>query len=84
LSGLKLDGPDLISPVDLTVVVLPSELENFLSPLGIVFEVSKASTFSSSTNSIPLDIARVLGMLSLLCFFDYETLKGFSTSFSLC
>jgi hypothetical protein len=80
---MKLDGPDLISPADLTTTVLPPELENFLPPLGRFFEVSKASTFASSVSSIPLDITYVLGMLSLLSFVDYETSKVFSIFFSL-
>jgi hypothetical protein len=72
---VKLDGPDLVSPADLTIVVLPPELENFLPPLGRSSEVSKASTFASSASSIPLDIACILGMLSLLSFVNCETSK---------
>jgi hypothetical protein len=76
---VKLDGPDLVSLADVMVVVIPPDLENFLPPLGRFSEVSKASTFASSTSSIPLDIAYVLGTLSLLRFVDSETSKGFST-----
>jgi hypothetical protein len=53
---------------DLMAVVLPPELENLFLPLGIFSEVSKASTFASPVSSIPLDLAYVLGMLSLLSF----------------
>jgi hypothetical protein len=52
----------------------------FFLSLGRFSEVSKASTFASSVSSIPLDIAYVLGMLSLLSFVHSETSKGFSTS----
>jgi hypothetical protein len=45
----------------------------FFLSLGIFFEVSKASTFASSMSSTPLDIACVLGMLSLLRFVHFET-----------
>jgi hypothetical protein len=79
---VTLDGPDLVSPADLTAAVLPPELENFLPPLGSFFEVSKASTFAFSMSSIPLDIAYVLGTLSLLSFVNCETSKGFSSFFS--
>jgi hypothetical protein len=58
-------------------VVLPPELENFLSPLGIFFDVSKASTFTSSVSSITLDITYVLGTLSLLSFVHSKNLKRF-------
>jgi hypothetical protein len=77
---VKIDSPYLTSPTDLTTIVLPSELENFLPPLGRFYEVSKASTFASSVSSIPLDITYVLGMLSLLIFVHSETSKGFMTS----
>jgi hypothetical protein len=69
---VKLGGPDLVSRDDLTAVVLPPELENFLPPLGRFSEVSKASTFASSMSSIPLDIAYVLGILSLLSLFTLK------------
>jgi hypothetical protein len=70
---VKLNGPYLASPADLMVVVLLPELENILPPLGGFSKVSKASTFASSASSIPLDIAYVLGMLSLLSFVHSET-----------
>jgi hypothetical protein len=81
---MKLDSPYLVSPTDLMAAMLPPELENFLPSLGRFYEVSKASTFASSASSIPLDIACVIGTLSLLSFFDCKTSKGFSTFFSLC
>jgi hypothetical protein len=77
---VKLDSPYLTSPSDLTVAMLPPELENFLPLLGRFYEVSKASTFSSFASSIPLDIAYVLGTLSILIFVHFETSKGFTTS----
>jgi hypothetical protein len=80
---VKLDSPDLVSPIDLITVVLPPELENFFPPLGRFYEVSKAPTFASFASSIPLDMTYILGMLSLLSFVDCETSKGFSTFFSL-
>jgi hypothetical protein len=70
---VKLDGPDLVSPADLTIDVLPPDLENFLPSLGIFSEVTKASTSTSSSSSIPLDIVCVLGILSLLNFVYSKT-----------
>jgi hypothetical protein len=52
----------------------------FFLSLGRFSEVSKASNFASFASSIPLDIAYVLGTLSLLSFVHSETSKGFTTS----
>jgi hypothetical protein len=77
---MKLDGPYLAPPANLMAPVLPPDLENFLPPLGRFSEVSKSLTFSSSVSSIPLDIAYILGTLSLLIFVHSKTSKGFMTS----